>query len=92
MKEYDALFIIDPGKENNLKEITNNITSAIAKSGGKVNKEENWGKQKLAYSVNKNPEGICYKLHFSAEPGQIVNLNNSYKLNQDILRVMITTK
>ena len=90
MKEYEALFIIDPDKEESLKEITGSITEAITKSRGKINKEENWGKQKLAYIIRKYRDGIYYKLNFSIEPSEISRLNSSYKLNANILRVMIT--
>ncbi len=90
MKEYEALFIIDPDKENALKEITGSITAGITKSRGKINKEENWGKQKLAYIIKKHRDGIYYKLNFSIDPSEISRLNNNYKLNADILRIMIT--
>lgn len=92
MNNYEALFIIDPGKEKSLKEITSNITTGITKNNGKIEKEEDWGKQKLAYPIKKNQEGIYYRLNFSIEPSKITVLNNTYKLNTDILRVMITKK
>jgi len=90
--EYEALFVIDPGKESSIKEITTGINGVITKTGGNVTKEENWGKQRLAYPVKKSPEGIYYKLDFSADTSKIAELNNSFKLNTDILRVMITAK
>ncbi len=92
MKEYEVLFIIDPDKENAFKEITGSIAEAITKSRGKINKEENWGKQRLAYIIRKHRDGIYYKLDFSIEPSEIAGLNNSYKLNANILRTMITAK
>ncbi len=92
MKEYKALFIIDPDKENSLEEIAKSITGSITGNDGKVNKEENWGKQKLAYPIKKNQEGIYYKLNFSIDPLKISALNNGYKLNTNILRCMITAK
>lgn len=92
MKEYEALFIVDPAKESSIKEIFSAITNPITKTSGKIQKEENWGKQKLAYPIKKNTDGIYYKLAFSIDPSEIAGLNQSYKLNSDILRVMITTK
>ena len=92
MKEYEALFIIDPNKEGSLKEIAKSIAEAITKGKGNINKEENWGKQRISHPVKKNPDGIYYKLDFSIDPSQISTLNSSYKLNPDILRVMITVK
>ncbi|MEE9499897.1 MAG: 30S ribosomal protein S6 [Candidatus Omnitrophota bacterium] len=92
MKEYEALFIIDPDKEKSLKEITGAIATCITKNRGKINKEESWGKQKLAYAIKKQSEGIYYKLDFSIDPSEVSALNNSYKLNANILRTMITAK
>ena len=92
MKKYEALFIIDPGKENSLKDTTTAITGTVIKNKGKVEKEETWGKQKLAYPVKKSAEGIYYKLDFSIDPQEISGLNKQYKLNPDILRIMITAK
>jgi len=92
MAEYEALFIIDPEKEKSVKEITSGITGTVGKVGGSVTKEENWGKQRLAYPVKKNSDGIYHKLDFSAEPAKISELSNIFKLNTDILRVMITAK
>ena len=90
MKEYQALFIIDPDKENSLKEIAGAIVQAITKHDGKVGKEENWGKQKIAYPIKKKKDGLYYKIDFSLDPSKISALNAIYKLNSDILRVMIT--
>lgn len=92
MKTYEALFIIDPGKESSLKEITSSIGEAIAKGKGKITKEENWGKQRLEHLVKKNRDGIYYKLEFTIDPLEISTLNASYRLNPDILRLMITAK
>lgn len=92
MREYDALVIIDPKREGSLAEAAGGITAAITKQKGKINKEENWGKQRLAYPIRKNKEAIYYKLDFSADPTQIAGLRNTYKLNPDILRVIITLK
>jgi len=92
MKEYEALFVIDPDKEASIKEIADTITGSITKAGGKVEKEENWGKQRLAFRIKKKADGIYYKLDFSIEPSKISVLNSDYKLNADISRVIITTK
>jgi len=92
MKQYNGLFIIDPRREEAVKDITEGIKNAITKNNGKVDKEEAWGKQKLSFEVKKQNDGIYYKLEFTIDPSKITALNSSYKLNQDILRTMITVK
>lgn len=92
MKEYKALFVIDPDKEGSLTEISKSIADTIAKSKGKIEKEENWGKLKLSHAISKKKDGIYYKLDFSLDASQVSVLSNAFKLNPDILRTMITVK
>ena len=92
MRQYEALFIIDAEKEASLKDITEGIIATFKKNNAQVSKEENWGKQKLAYPVKKKRDAIYYKVEFSADPAKIAALNGVYKLNSDILRVMISSK
>lgn len=92
MRDYKALFIIHPDKEKSLEEVTAAIKETIIKANGKVEKEENFGSQKIAFPVKKNTHGVYYKLDFQIDPSQISTLNAGYKLNADILRAMITVK
>jgi len=92
MREYEILFIIDPSKEASFEDISRNLTTLISKLKGNISKEENLGKQRMAYQIRKVDEGLFYKVNFTAEPTIIAELNNTYKLNNDILRFMITAK
>lgn len=92
MKEYEALFIIDPSQESSIKDVIAGIQDAITKTNGNVSKEENWGKKRIPYEIKKNQEGIYYKIAFSADPSEMSTLRNSYKLNSSILRSTITKK
>ncbi len=92
MNTYKALFIINPGKEESLQEVSKSIAEAIASQNGRVEKEGNWGRRNLAYPVKKSREGIFYELDFSIDPSKISVLTNIFKLKGDILRVMITKK
>ena len=92
MKEYQALLIIDSDKEQILKEVVASATESITRNEGKIIKEENWGKQRIAYPIEKKKDGIYYKFDFSIDPLKISELKQAYKLNPNILRVMITVK
>ena len=92
MKEYEALFIVDSGSEEQEKKTIGAIHATIEKENGSVIKEENWGKKAFVYPIKKKKEGIYYKVNFSLDPEKLDTLNKSYKLNQDILRVMILKK
>lgn len=93
MKNYEGIFMTKANltDEANQKILTL-IEGEISKNGGKVENVEKWGKKNLAYSIKKNKEGIYYKLDFKIDPEKISDLKNTYRLNEDILRSMITRK
>ncbi len=93
MNNYEGLFIIKPDlKEEEVKNAFKTICDAITKAVGTVIKEEPWGKKALAYSIKKYKEGYYYKVDFSISPDAVQKLEASYKLNTDILRMMITKR
>lgn len=93
MENYESIFIIKPDiKEEDVKGIIKVITDSVTKNSGAVKKEEVWGKRQLAYPVKKFKEGFYYKLEFTAPTSSIVKLEEAYRLNDDILRTMITRR
>ena len=93
LNNYEGIFIIKPDiKEEDVKNVFKAISEQVVKNGGSVKKEEPWGKRELAYPVKKVKEGYYYKLDFSAPPLAVPKLEASYKLNQDVLRTMITKR
>jgi len=93
VKEYEAIFIVRPDlEEKDLDKSISGINSMIAKEGGKVIKEEKWGKKFLAYPIRKYREGVYHKVDFDAEPDKISTLKREYSLNLDVLRTMIVRR
>ena len=93
MENYEGIFIIKPEiKEEEVKNIYKTISDSVAKTGGSIKKEDIWGKKALAYPVKKCKEGYYYKLDFSAPTASIVKLEEACRLNDDILRTMITRR
>ena len=93
MKDYEGLFILKPGlKDEEIKNVIKSISGSIAKAGGDIKKEENWGKRQLAYPIKKVSQAYYYKVDFASETSAISKLEAGYKLNSDILRMMITRK
>ena len=75
-----------------MKNVFKFIMDSVTKHGGTIKKEEPWGKRQLVYPVKKQKEGYYYKLDFSAPTEAIAKLEEAYRLNDDILRTMITRR
>lgn len=92
MKKYEALFIIRPDlSEDEQKALFGQIGEAVTKNSGNVTSGAIWSeKKKLFFPIKRHREGVYYLLSFDAEPKSITEINHAYRLNENILRVLIS--
>ena len=54
MRQYELTYLVsDNVSESEITKVTGKIGGYISDEGGKVLKEESWGRRKLAYPINK---------------------------------------
>ena len=92
MNKYEAMFIIKPDlSEDNKKVLFNNIAEAITKHQGVVTNAAVWAeRRKFYFPIKKHLEGAYYLVNFDLPPLSVKDIRNTYKLNEDILRVLIS--
>ena len=93
MKRYEGMFIVKPDmSKDDLDKTVSFIQDVIAKNGGKVETCQKWARRQLAYIVKKHREGEYYLVDFEAEPKGVITMENAYRINESILRTLITVK
>ncbi len=92
MRKYEAMFMLKPNlEEGQSKALFQQINDVISKSGGQITSSGLWSeRRKLFFPVKKNREAIYYLSEFTIEPSAISKLKTQYRLNEEILRFMIT--
>lgn len=92
MNKYEAMFIIKPDlSEEDKQGVFTQIGDIIAKNSGSVTQAQIWAeRRKLAFPIKKYYEGLYYLLNFDAPTDSITQIKYLYKVNEDILRVLIT--
>lgn len=66
------------------------ITDQIKNNGGEILNVENWGRKRLAYTVEKSKIGYYVIYRFSAPTSIVVKLERFYNLNKEtFLRFLI---
>ena len=90
MNKYELLYIV-PSQytDDEVKGICETVTGLVEKEGGKVIRDENLGKIKLAYPINRVRHGTYIVLHVEAESEQIGAINRQLGLNDEVLRHQI---
>lgn len=92
MNNYEAMIIIKPElSEEEKKEVLKQIDEAVVKNKGTVSQASIWGeRKKLCFPIKKHQEGTYYLLNFTAPSAAVGEMKNTYRLNENILRVLIT--
>ena len=91
MKNYELTVLIHPDLEMNLDPALDKVKKLIESNGGKIVKEENDGKKRLAYSIAGQDFAVYYfyELELPAEaPAKISSVLN---ITDEVIRYLLVT-
>lgn len=87
MRIYEELFIVKPdAPEEDVDAYIATLRDLITASGGAVEKEEKWGKRKLAYRISKYSEGFYVLMLFTATPETIHELERRMRVTDMVFK------
>ncbi len=90
---YELTTIIDSNiPDNEHPEIIEKIKKLITKNKGKISSENNLGRKKLSYPIEKLLKGVFICLEFDIEPKTLKSIEKELKLNKNIIRYLIIKK
>jgi small subunit ribosomal protein S6 len=90
MRHYELVVILDPNlDERTITPSLETFLRVIKTDGGTVEKIDVWGKRRMAYEINKHPEGIYAVLDVICEPATVAELDRQLGLNESVLRTKV---
>ncbi|MDE3723445.1 MULTISPECIES: 30S ribosomal protein S6 [Nocardiopsis] len=90
MRRYEIMVILDPNlDERTVAPSLENFLSVVRNDGGSVEKVDIWGKRRLAYDIEKNPEGIYAVIDLTAEPATVKELDRQLGIAEAVLRTKV---
>lgn len=93
MKSYELVYLVAGDiPEIELKKVQKKVLEIIAKHGGKVIKEDFWGKKPLAYQIKKQDYAFYSVLLLDLEPDKVGHLEADFKLTEKMIRYLLTVK
>jgi small subunit ribosomal protein S6 len=91
MRTYELMFVVDPRvADEEVVTMTQDYKNMITAGGSQITGEENWGRRKLAYPINKVNEGKYVLLYISSENGKtaLPEVEHRMRQNDRILRYL----
>ena len=87
MRRYETIFISATDlPQEELQEIAEKCSQLIEARKGIVIRNENWGKRKFAYPIQKQRFGIYTLVEFASDHGTLGELDRLFRFDDRILR------
>ena len=89
MKDYELSILFHPDLEMNLDPVINKVKKLIDANGGKIIKEENDGKKRLAYSINGQDFAVYYFMDVELPAEAPAKLSSTLNITDEVLRYLL---
>ena len=93
MNKYEVLYSLSSSlDESRTRELSDRFGDVIKNGGGVVVDVDtgHWGKRRLAYPIDYMNDGYYVLSHFSAPPELPAELERNFKINEYVMRYMVT--
>ena len=89
---YEVVFIIDPAQgEEGVAALTEKFKTLVEQNSSAMEVEE-WGKRKLAYPINDEPDGYYTLYTFTSTPDVPAEVERVLNITDGVLRSLVTVK
>ena len=92
MNHYEILFIVHPDQSDQVPPLVEKYKGMLTANGGTVHREEDWGRRKLAFPINKVHKGHYVLLNVECTAAEVDEMAEAFRFNDAILRHMVVRK
>jgi small subunit ribosomal protein S6 len=90
MRDYELVLIAVPQlEEQALATLNERVAGWITSAQGTVTGTKVWGRQKLAYQIQKQTEGIYVQVNFQLPPSACRDLERNLQIDEQIVRHLL---
>ena len=91
MKEYELTVLIHPDLEADLETPLSKVRDVITTAGGKILREDNWGKKKLAYPIRREEFAVYVYMDVELPSDAPLKISNIFNITDEVLRYLLVT-
>ena len=91
MKEYELTVLIHPDLETDIEAPLKKVRDIVTNAGGEITSEDNWGKKKLAYKINKEDFAVYVYMDVKLPADAPLKISNTLNITDEVLRYLLVT-
>ncbi|MBQ2638753.1 MAG: 30S ribosomal protein S6 [Candidatus Saccharibacteria bacterium] len=89
MKQYELTVMFHPDLEMNMTPALDKVQKIIEDNGGKITKDSNEGKKRLAYSIAKNEYAIYYYYDLELPAQAPQKISSTLNITDEVIRYLL---
>ncbi|NTW61195.1 30S ribosomal protein S6 [Candidatus Saccharibacteria bacterium] len=89
MKEYELTVLVHPDLEVDIESPLKKVRDLVTSNGGKIIKEESWGKKKLAYKVKGEDFAVYNYFEVELPADAPLKISNNLNISDEVIRYML---
>jgi small subunit ribosomal protein S6 len=87
---YDLVLMLSTeAEEDRRAKILADVEAAIARSGGSIERDDDWGRRPMAYEIRHQPEAEYHLLQFKAPGSMIEDLSHTLRITDGVVRFRV---
>lgn len=89
MKEYELTVLIHPDLEADLDAPLQKVRDIVTTAGGEILSEDNWGKKKLMYKINREDFAVYVYMDVKLPADAPLKISNTLNITDEVLRYLL---
>ena len=89
-RDYELVVLLHPDLEIDLEKPLAKVRQILADNGGEIVKEDNWGKRKLAYRINKEDFAVYVYMEVKFPAEGVKKVQSTLNITDEVLRYLLT--
>ncbi len=92
MRHYEIVLLIHPDQSEQVPAMLERYRSVISAGGGRVHRQEDWGRRHLAYQIHKLSKAHYVCLNIEITKAVLDELQHAFRFNDAVLRHMTISR
>ena len=86
MRHYEIILLIHPDQSEQVPAMLERYKGMITAGGGKIHRQEDWGRRQLAYPLQKVHKAHYVLMNIECDGETLAELEHAFKFNDAVLR------
>ncbi len=86
MRHYEIVFLVHPDQSEQVPAMVERYRNMITGSGGKIHREEDWGRRQLEFPIKKIHKAHYVLMNIECGQDALAELESAFRFNDAVLR------